>query len=306
MTNYNEKIKQAGNIEELRGVINSINDDILNNVEFTLNMAELEKSVKAFNEEFKNEFISKFIADYEEDRKNAFTNLVKSANFQKVVIAENDCGTIKFDDTKKSFVKFADLENAYQLYKSTETDKNGHKIKNKSVTIFGALRFYGLCDAFIRNMFIGNLTIDNEKAVNLSKVKIADKTIFDENDGKCFASNSNNALEKQLNILARFFDIDVKMLKKDLPILKLSAQKIKRDVTNNYSSINEIKTLKFVDVLFSVITSRYNNTDVAIYTNDGEKVKAVETETETTTEVIDAVAIQAQVDAEVEKITTQA
>lgn len=283
MTNYNEKITKAENLEVLQEIINNINDDMLNNVEFTFDMGKLDKAIKAINAEYKTAFSSAFTLAVIENRKAAFENLVKSPNFDRVVLTENENGTLKIE-VKKALFKFSDLEEYYQVFNSIENDKYGKPIKNKAVTVFGALRFYGVCDCFIRNLFTVNLTIDNEKAVNLAKVKIADKTIFDENDGKCFASTSNNALEKQLNVLAKFFELDVKMLKKDLPILKMSAQKIKRDVDSNKSSINEVKTLKFVDTLFSVITSRYNNEDVKIFTNDGNEVKAEEKAEETATE----------------------
>lgn len=277
MTNYNEKITKAENLETLTEIVDSLNNDILDNAEIIFDMARLEKAVSDINTEYKHNFSLAFAVGIETDRKATFEKLVKCPNFDKIVIATNENGTIKLE-SKKSLFKFSDLENAYQLLKSTETDKNGKPIKDKSVTVFGALRFYGLCDCFIRNLFSNNLVIDNEKVVNLAKVKIADKSIFDENDGKCFASTSNNALEKQLNILARFFEIDVKMLKKDLPILKMSAQKIKRDIESNKASIHEIKTLKFADILFSVIASRYNNEDIKVYTNDGNEVTEEKTE----------------------------
>lgn len=277
MTNYNEKITKAENLEKLMEVIEELNSDILDNAEIIFDMARLEKAVADINIEYKMTFCLDVAVGIETDRKATFVKLVNTPNYNKVVIVTNENGTIKLE-IKKTLFKFADIENYYQLFKSTETDKNGKPIKDKSVTVFGALRFYGLCDCFIRNLFSTNLVIDNEKVVNLAKVKIADKTIFDENDGKCFASTSNNALEKQLNILARFFELDVKMLKKDLPILKLSAQKIKRDIESNKASIHEIKTLKFADILFSVITSRYNNENVAIFTNDGNEVTEEKTE----------------------------
>lgn len=284
ITNYNEKITNAENLETLEAVLENLNNDIQDNVEIIFDMAKLDKAVKTINEEYKNNFSKLFAFNLDKDRKTTFENLVKNPNFDKVVITDEN-GTISIE-VKKTLFRFSDLENYYQLLHSTETDKKGKPIKNKSVSVFGALRFYGLCDCFIRNLFTNNLVIDNDKVYDLSRVKIADKTIFDENDGKCFASTSNNALEKQLNILTRFFGLDVKMLKKDLPILKLSAQKIKRDVESNKASINEIKTLKFADILFSVVTSRYNNENVKVYTNDGKEVAEIktETETETTTE----------------------
>lgn len=278
MKNYTEIIKNTTNLETLKNIVADLNNDKLDNTEIIFDMSALEKSVTLINEEYKNSFSSDFCIGIETDRKATFEKLLKNPNYTKVVIVENENGTISLDDSKKSLFKFTDLEKYYQLMKSTETDKNGKPMKNKEVTVFGALRFYGLCDSFIRNLFTNNLIIDDNKVYNLAKIKIADKTIFDENDGKCFASTSNNALEKQLNILVRFFDIDAKMLKRDLPILKMSVQKIKRDIETNKASINEVKTLKFADILFSVITSRYNNENVKVFTNDGNEVSETETE----------------------------
>lgn len=280
MKNYNEIITKTENLENLKAVIGEINNDILDNTDFIFDFAKLEKTVKAINDNFKNDFSRNFALAIETDRKSAFENLLKNPNFDKIVIAENENGTFELV-IKKSLFKFSDLEKYYQGFKSTETDKNGKTIVNKSATVFGALRFYGLCDAFIRNMFTDNLTIDSEKIYNLEKIKIADKNIFSENDGKCFASNSNNALEKQLNILTRFFEIDVKMLKRDLPILKMSVQKIKRDIETNKASIHETSTLKFADILFSVITTRYKNENIKVFTNNGKEAEEIKPETKT-------------------------
>ena len=274
MTNYNEKITKAENLENLNVILDELNNDILDNADIIFDMAKLEKSVAEFNKVYKFEFYNEIAHGLDLDRKATFEKLVKNANFKKLSVEVADNGKLTIKDGKTLF-KFAELEKHYQTFKA-ELDANGKPIRDKSITIFGALRFYGLCEAFIRNMFIGNLTIDNEKAVNLSKVKIADKTIFDENDGKCFTSNSNNALEKQLNILTRFFELDVKMLKKDLPILKMAVQKIKRDIDTNKASIKEVNTLKFADILFSVITTRFLNDEIKVYTNDGKEVKTEE------------------------------
>lgn len=277
MKNYNEIIKNAANFEEMEVIINNINDDILNNVEITFAENTIKNTLDIINADFEKNFFFGVVATLETNRKATFENLIKNPSFNKAVFSINENGTIKFEK-KTAIFKFANFEKFYQIYKSEENDKNGKPIANKSVTVFGALRFYGLCDAFIRNMFIGNIASGDTKLVDISKVIIDNETIFEDDNGKTFASGSNSALERQLNCLVKFFGLDVKMLKKDLPILKLSAQKIKRD-NDNKSSINEIKTLKFVDVLFSVITSRYNNEDVKIFTNDGNEIKPAETET---------------------------
>lgn len=279
MKNYNEIIKKSANYEEMEVIVNNINDDIVNNVECAFSENTLQNALNAINVDFEKAFFANVVVTLESDRKATFENLIKNPTFEKAVFSINENGTIKLEK-KTALFKFSNLEKFYQVSKSTEKDKNGKPIANKSVTVFGALRFYGLCDAFIRNMFIGNVASGELKMVDISKVIIDNEAVFEEDNGKTFASGSNSALERQLNCLVKFFALDVKMLKKDLPILKLSAQKIKTDKSNK-SSINEVKTLKFIDVLFSVITSRYNNENVKVITNDGNEVKATETETAT-------------------------
>lgn len=273
MKNYNAEISKSTNWEDVKKVIDSYNNDINDNIECVLDDVSVKKAIAKLNKSYENAFNVATIANIKADRKTAFENLIKNPTFKKIVYKFNDNRTIDTEE-KTAIFTFASLENAMHE-DGQPLDENGNIIKDKSQTVFVARRFYGLCDAFIRNMLIANTTIDNEKIVDLSRIKIADKPIFGDDDGKAFASNSNNALEKQLNILVKFFGLEIKMLKKDLPILKLSAQKIKKDKANK-ASINEVKTLKFVDILFSVMTTRYNNEDIKIVTNDGkadEKVK---------------------------------
>lgn len=266
MKNYNEIIKNSTNIEEVKKAVADFNNDIADNVESKLDESILKKAIDTINKQYEKAFANAFCVLLDTDRKTAYLDLIANPSFKKVVYKVSENGAITIED-KKAVFKFATLEKQYQTLHSIENDKDGKPILNKKVSVFGAMRFYGLCESFIRNMLISNFTVDNEKAVDLSRVKIADKTIFTTDDGKAFASNSNNALEKQLNILVKFFDIEVKMLKKDLPILKLSAQKVKKD-TSNKSSIKETNVLKFADVMFSVVTSRYNNEDIKVITND--------------------------------------
>ena len=284
MTNFNEKITTATTKTDIQNIVNEFNENVLNNVENVLDFSALSKKVDKLNENTKNDFINQTVENIINDRKKAFEKLVYYPNFEKCSLSVEDNGKLKFADDGKALFKFAELEKAFQLRHATETDKNGKKIRNKSVTIFGALRFYGLCECFIRHLFNDNVSLNGEIKIDLSKIKIADKTIFSENDGKCFSSNSNNALEKQLNILAKFFDIEVKMLKRDLPALKIVAQKVRRNVTNNRSSIQETNTLNFVDFLFSVITSRYLNENVALFDSSKNEIKYIIEDDKTTEE----------------------
>lgn len=285
MTNYNEILTTATKngtltLDTIKNIVSNYNSNITDNVDCILNETTFKKALETVNNYYKMVFINGFISALENDRATAFKSLIATPSYKKVVYKLNDNGTYTIDENKTTVFKFADIEKSFQLAKSTETDKNGNKIANKSVTVFGALRFYGLTNAFIRNMFIGNITVDGEKLVDISRVKVDGEALFVDDNGKTFASGSNNALEKQLNILVKFFGLDVKMLKKDLPILKLSAQKIKTDKANK-SAIREVDVLKFVDVMFSVITSRYNNEDVKVIDNEGNEIKKAETETAT-------------------------
>ena len=271
------KIETITNLETLKTFIKEYNENLLNGKKEVIDLKKVDEKIEVINENFKNDFSLAFVLSIEDNRKIAFQNLMKNPNFDRISIAKQENGTYVINE-KKALFRFSDLERKFQEYHSTETKtKNGKNVvvPNKSKTIFGALRFYGVCDCFIRNLFIENLFIDSLHCYDLTKVVIEDKNIFTEKDGECFSSTSNNALEKQLNVLVKFFDIEAKMLKKDLPILKLSAQKIKKDVKTNKASIHEIDTLKFVDTLFSVITSRVNNENVKVFTNDGNEVKSI-------------------------------
>ena len=271
MKNYNELLKNVKTLDEMEVILEAHSNDILDNVECILDETKVQQALKVFNDEYEYRFIDSFLYKLGTDRKTAFESLIEKPSFTKLdyVVNENGSYTIKTDGL--SVFKFEKLEKAYQKLHSVETDKNGKAIPNKGVTIFGALRYKALCETFIRNMFIGNVCIDTDSRIDLSRITLDNDTVFSENDGKCFSSGSNTSLEKQLNILVKFFGLDVKMLKRDIAPLKMAVQKLKKD-TNNKLSIKEMPVLKFTDILFSVVTSRYNNEDVKIFTADGKEV----------------------------------
>ena len=268
MKNYNETLKKIENIEELKTLVTNVNDDIADNIEHIFDISILYKVIENINKTNEIIFSKSFVNILLNDRVSAFNDLVKNPSFTVYSLIINDNNTIEIKESKRLF-KFSNLEKCYQTTKSTETDKNGKPILNKSVTIFGALRFYGLCATFIRNCLKSNFTIDENCMYNISNVVIDDKHKFSAEDGKAFASNSNNSLEKQLNILVKFMGYDVKMLKKDVAILKLYAQKLTQDKDNAHTTVKEINTIKFADKIFSLVCSRLANKDVAItLTND--------------------------------------
>ncbi len=269
MTNYIETIKNATNIEEVKQIVENINSDILDNNEVDVNYVNIKNALDAINEDNKNSFTNAFCYALDINRKTAFNMLLSKPYYNTHSIKLEDNGTYTITDSTKIF-SFINLEKGYQLIKHIETDKNGKAIANKSVTVFDALRFYGLTATFIRNLQKSNFEIDADNAYHLENVIVDNEKVFTEKDGETFASNSNNALEKQLNIIVKFFGYDVQMLKKDLPILKIKAQKIKQDKKNAQFTVNAIiddnAILKFADAIFGVIASRINGKDIEIVT----------------------------------------
>lgn len=269
MKNYNEmlnKKEEKITLETLKNVIDLFNNDTKSNVECKLDFATVDTYIKAINKEYKENFVNDFIYALDKDRKATFENLVKNPNYTKISVKVENNNTYTLKTDGKTVFKFKDLENAYQLLHSKETDKSGKKIKNQSVTIFGATIFDDVVKCFIRNLFTENIKVDGLK-INVDKVVINGELPFTDCNGECFKSNSNNKLEEQLNIISKFFAIDVKMLKKDLTPLKLYAQSVKRNIENE-TSIKETDFYKFTDLVFSVVSTRYNNKDVKIFTSD--------------------------------------
>lgn len=269
MKNYNEKLANITKIEEIKAIVEEINNDVKDNSEFKLDFSELKKAVDKINDNNKNAYTMSFCYDVEVSRQSAFNHLLSKPYFDTYGIKIEDNGTFTIKDNTKLF-SFKDLEKGYQLFKSEETDKDGKAIANKSATVFDALRFYGLMSVFIRNLQKSNFEIDKDNSYNLENVVVDGEKVFVDIDGKVFASNSNNALEKQLNCIVKFFGYDVQMLKKDLPILKIKAQKIKQSKTTAQFSVNAIiddgSILKFADVVFGVIASRIDGKDVEVVT----------------------------------------
>ena len=277
MKNYNTIIKTNTTLEEIKKTVENFNNDLSDNVLCTLEKASIEKALEPINKKLETEFTDKFLITMMTDRKKAFTDLLETPCYTKIVVIENQNKTFKIDDTKTVLFKFSTLEKAYQLSKSKETDKNGKAIPNKSVTIFDALRFYGLMATFIRNLQKSNFEIDEKEGYSLENVIIDEKRQFSEKDGKVFASNSNNALKDQTDILVKFFGYDVHLIKKDLPILKIKAQKLKQDRKNAKFTVNAIiddkMILQFADVIFGVIASRITGKDIDIVTSKPKKTK---------------------------------
>lgn len=278
MENYNAKMLEVKNLNELEAIIEKHKNNILDNVDCRLDEFTVKKAIEKVNNTFASEFTDNFINVFITEPKKAFEMLLETPYYKSVTYTENNNHTFSLKTDNKKLFKFADLEKSYQLLKSEETSpKNGAKIPNKGVTIFGALRFYGCMMTFIRNLQKSVFEIDETNGFKLENVVIDNKKAFDEKDGEVFKSNSQNALEKQLNIIAEFYRYDVKMLKKDLPILKLKAQKLRQNKENAQFTVNAIiddKTvLQFADVVFGVIASRIKGNDVEIITSVPKKAE---------------------------------
>lgn len=261
-------------IEEVKAVVAEVTEKAKDDKNFTFDFSKVEKALKRINERNKKEFTTHFCYSIKADRKSAFSELLNAPSFDVYTLAEKK-GVYSVKDGKRLF-SFADLEKGFQTF-AEQKDAKGNIIRNNSITIFDALRFYGLTATFIRNLQKVNFEIDTENAYHLENVVIDSAKAFDEKDGEVFASNSNNALEKQLNILVTFFGYDVKMLKKDLPVLKIKAQKIKQDRENAKFSVNAIiddsAILKFADAIFGVVASRIKGEDIAIITQKPAKAE---------------------------------
>ena len=252
MTNYNEILKNEKiTLNEVMTTYASIKEDISNNVEIEFDMNNLLTAVKNANNNSEENYYSKAILS-----ENPFEYMIINPSFDVIrydIKTNNVVNTNSKGDTLKKLAKIAKLEKAYQLYKSDEVDKFGKPIPKKSATVFLTTKYYNLCSCFVRHLFTRVLTVDNEKIVNLEKIKIDGVSVFSEKDGECFASNSYNQLEKQLNIIVKFFKVDdVQMLKKDVKVVEAFIHKAKIN-TDGYISIKENDCLKIADVILAQI-----------------------------------------------------
>lgn len=263
-------------LENLKAVVNEYNESLLNNAPLTLDFAKVETFKNAINSIYEKDFIDTFVNLAKQDKAKAINSLLTTFNFKQISVKieeNNTYSIIELDGKGNNLVKLFDfkkLEKAYQLANSTETDKDGKPLPNKTVTIFGALRIYGLTQTFINFLIKENLdTKDLEKyKVKLEKIVVGDEKIFDENDNKAFESISNNNLEKQLNILVRLMGFNgVKLLKRDVKVLKMLVLKIKQDKHTAHHKIKDIDTLTFLNHIFSRIKEYLDN-------NNGKKAES--------------------------------
>ena len=264
----NEKISKLleeknTTIENLKAIIEEYNDGILNNAPLTLDFAKVETFKNAINSNYENAFIGDFVALAKKDKKQAINGLLTNFNFKQINVKIEDNNTysiIEKDGKENELVRLFDfkkLEKAYQIAHSTENNEKGDPIPNKAVTIFGALRIVGLTQTFMNFLIKDNLDskdIDKYK-IKLEKIVVGEEKIFDENDNKAFESISNNNLEKQLNIIVRLMGFNgVKLLKRDVKVLKMLVLKIKQNKHTAHHTITDIDTIFFTKFLFIVLS----------------------------------------------------
>lgn len=274
MKNYNTELKNANTPAELKAVINSINTDILDGNAPAFDLAELTKAQTRATDSNKNTFANSFLLAMQTDRQTAFSSLFATPYYMGVSVKQKG-STYTFNETKRLF-RFADLEKAFRLLHSTETDNKGNAKQNTSVTIFDKLRFYGLVSAFLRNLQKDKFDIDGE-GYTLENLVLDGEKKLTKKEGEAFASHSNNALVTQFDAISKFFCCPVHLYKKDLPTLRDKATKIKQDRETAKFSHNAIiddnAVLAFADVIFGVIASRRCNEDIAVITSKPSKAE---------------------------------
>ncbi len=285
MTTFKTQIENTQTISELEAVFTTFSEKHLDeNTAFSLDdFQALETQTKKLNEKHFSLFCYNFFKMLETDRKTAFENLVENPHYTTAQALKDD-GKITLSINEKTLFKFSDLEKQYQLSKSESVNKKGQPIPNISKSIFGSLRFYTVVDSFMRNLFLKNVEIDDDKKLDLSRVKLDDVTIFDEKDGTCFSSNKPNDLKKQLNIIVRFMGFEPIMWRDDILPLKLTTQKIKIDKSTLLVSVHEIgkkdknsnkkdnAILRFTDLMFAVIATRKKHGGVKLYDAEGKLI----------------------------------
>lgn len=264
-------IENTTTSEKLTEVINSYNNNVLDNIKNTLDFSNLVTIVDNINNTSKEVHTISFLNALEKDRKNAFKMLLENPCYNKIVISENKDKTVK-TDTVNVVNSVVDIEKYFRLIKSENVGKNGRKIPNATVTIFGVNRFYGLLEKFIQNLLINQISGENEYTTDLTRIKLDDIT-FTENDGKCFDTTSTTALDKQLRVLTKFFgENDIKTRKKDIVLLRTQVVKMKFKTDLLHLDFSESKTSAFLKVLYKYFISVYNKHDTTLTSSNGKDI----------------------------------
>ena len=265
-------IENVKTIDGLNEQVNKYNDNIKDNVKNDLSFSDLSIIAENITSENKENHTDSFLTSLANDRKIAFDGLLKNPCYNKVYLVENVDNTIKVENILV-INNIVDIEKRYRLVNYKELSKtNGKPIPNKSITIFGVLRFYGLLEKFIENLMLNQVENNGEYKTDLTRINLVG-TEFTEQDGKCFDGISITALDKQLRVLTKFFgDNEIKTKKKDLVLLRSQVIKMKFDVKNLNCDFSESKTNAFIKVLYKYFVSIYNNHNTQLTNSNGKTV----------------------------------
>lgn len=265
MKNLNENCINVTTLEELKTLVSEYNTLYTSGESVILDLEEVKKPVQKINQAYENAFIFDFIETAKTSKKTAIQSLLTRFNYKQISVKKAENGTlcvVEADAKNNELVKlfdFAKLERAFQVAHSTDKDKNGNPIPNKQETIFAQLRIYGLTAIFTQNL-LANIKFENAFVESLKLEKITDENgkIFDENDNKAFKSNSNNDLEKQLNIIVRLMGFDgVKLFGTDVKIIRQLILKIKQNKQNAKHDIKLVSEFVIWNNIFSRVVERY-------------------------------------------------
>lgn len=233
----------------------------------TLKAATLSDLVAALNEdatilpyvqqraaEQKKEQIRKkaeqFAAEYAEDAIAMFKAFIADPFTTFSVISENT----KKGEKSRSFelaerkyqVSFYQVERAFQLMKSKDTDESGNPLPNKSVTIAADPQF----EIKLR-MFLDNLAKNIAGDLGAKAPVLTDKQA--EQKTGDFAQNSRAALEKQLNAVVSAIlpgEVCPKMIKADVKFLGLALTRVR------YTRVTMANEKGLMNALFAALKVR--------------------------------------------------
>ena len=274
-------------VQEIEEQLKAYNQSIADNNPIEIDLDQIASTLATESEQAKKDFITNFLNELAQDRAKAFNNYVEQPTCNKYVLAQDSEDNYIVKNVSV-FVNLADIEKTYRyneaVRKGNFDEAKGKYIIDKNITIFGAMRLYGLIDQYTRFLVMPSfnelLAKDKqivEHKIDLSRIIIDGKTIFDEEEGKCFATNSKNNLEKQLNIIAKFLQLvdgegkPLTFKKKHSVFLAMFAKKarITWNTENKQAkgTAKETKALQMLDAFCRLANIIKNGGDITVQTN---------------------------------------
>lgn len=191
-----------------------------------------------------------FAADYEKDATAMFKAFIADPFTTFSVVSENT----KKGENSRSFelverkyqVGFYQVERAYQLMKSKESDENGNPLPNKAATIAVDKQF----EIKLR-MFLDNLAKNIAGDLGTKAPVLTDKQA--EQKTGDFALNSRSALEKQLNAVVSAIlpeEVCPKMIKADVKFIGLALTRVR------YTQVTMANEKGLMNTLFAALKVR--------------------------------------------------